>query len=180
MNVLIMMFINVYSFLNQFYKRLNEVLDEEIEYIKANHQEIDCYMLAVLSYGTQHEITMVDGKNVNPEMIVQRFSGEQLPELAEKPKIFIIHTDHGRYQLAYLNYVTIRVKRGVYLIAGAPSMTCGNLCLKASPNGLIIHQCAPKAMSVLKKLVEHDSPPPPNKSHNMASALAFLPSYLFI
>ena len=80
-------------------------------------------MLAVLSYGTQHEITMVDGKNVNPEMIVQRFSGEQLPELAEKPKIFIIHTDHGRYQLAYINYVTMGLKRGVYLIAGAPSMT---------------------------------------------------------
>ena len=78
-----------------FFQNLADVIDEEIKYLKEHHTEIHCYMFVVLSYGTQHDITMVDGKKVHPDKITQRFSGSELPEMVNKPKIFIIHTDHG-------------------------------------------------------------------------------------
>ncbi|KAL3861916.1 hypothetical protein ACJMK2_007928 [Sinanodonta woodiana] len=67
----------------------------EKEKMDQYHQTADCFILAILSHGTQAGIYGVDGDVVSVEDITGYFGTNSCPNLAGKPKIFFIQACQG-------------------------------------------------------------------------------------
>ncbi|KAL3861922.1 hypothetical protein ACJMK2_007934 [Sinanodonta woodiana] len=74
-------------------QEIQTVLAEEIG--DPYHSAADCFILVILSHGTKTGIYGVDGEVVSVEAITGFFASNICPNLAGKPKIFIIQACQG-------------------------------------------------------------------------------------
>ena len=60
---------------------------------KLNHNDSDCFLLAILSHGDEGVIYGTDGI-IQLDMLINPFKGDKCPSLIGKPKIFIIQVGY--------------------------------------------------------------------------------------
>ena len=81
----------------------SDVIEEQVEHLsEMNHKKYDCFVLCVLSHGSEKGIAGTDEEYISMEYIRQSFVGNYCPSLHGKPKVFFIQacrgseTDQGR------------------------------------------------------------------------------------
>lgn len=83
---------------NVSYKELMNLLDEYRRQISRNHS---CFVLIILSHGSENVIYTTDFVEVQMNTIEMKFQGDECPNLIGKPKIFIIQSCQGeQWQMA--------------------------------------------------------------------------------
>nr|ATX63067.1 caspase-1 [Locusta migratoria] len=73
------------------FKSMTEIIDEALRY---DHNECDCFVMAVLSHG---EMGILYAKDTayKPEFLWTHFTADRCPSLAGKPKLFFIQACQG-------------------------------------------------------------------------------------
>ncbi|ESO89043.1 hypothetical protein LOTGIDRAFT_209997 [Lottia gigantea] len=66
-----------------------------IKFAGESHKNNDCFMCAVLSHGDKEYVYGADGVSIRTEDLIKPFNGDNCPDLAGKPKIFIIQACRG-------------------------------------------------------------------------------------
>uniref|UniRef100_A0A3Q3WH23 Caspase-6 n=1 Tax=Mola mola TaxID=94237 RepID=A0A3Q3WH23_MOLML len=71
-----------------------QVLDKISEAAKADHSDVDCFLLIFLSHGENDHVYAHDGK-ISIQDITSQFKGDKCRSLVGKPKIFVLQACRG-------------------------------------------------------------------------------------